>query len=41
MIGVSLVKDAILEQKTPFACIVIGIVALAIYGFTGHRISIG
>ena len=29
MIGVSLVKDAILEQKTPFACIVIGIVALA------------
>ncbi len=29
MIGVSLVKDAILEQKTTFACIVIGIVALA------------
>ena len=24
-----MVKDAILEQKTPFACIVIGIVALA------------
>ena len=29
MIGVSLVKDAIMDQKIEFSCIVIGIVALA------------
>ena len=30
MISVSLVKDAISEQKIPFACIVIGIAALLV-----------